>query len=235
MNCKPSPDDAPRRAFTLVELLVVIAIIAVLVTLTVPAANRMIQRGHDAKCMSNLKQLAQGVRFYAADHSGRIPFSPGQNNPEGSGWAGLIFPYIYPKGDRSEWGRKNPALSRSKYSVYYCPSAPHDDTVLNAGTYNYAFNQLLAPLTADAANYLLHRRHDVIMIADTWKGHSHVGPGQGAPFALNTARGHTDKGGTERHSGKRDCFVFVDGHVEMMVWPNYSTNRAIWDPNAPKE
>jgi prepilin-type N-terminal cleavage/methylation domain-containing protein len=221
------------RGFTLVELLVVIAIIAVLASLAFSAAKGAIQAGRDAKCISNLRQLAAGVRLYAADNNGRLPFSPGQSNPEGSGWAGLIFPYIYPEGKKSEWGNKNPAFSRSKYSVFYCPSAPMNDTVLNAGTYTYAFNAFLQPTVQDAANYFLHNRSDVIMLADTWAGHSHNN--SGAPFLFNTARGHTDKGGTERHSRKRDCFIFVDGRAEMMLWPNYSTNKSIWDPNAPKK
>ncbi len=219
------------RGFTLVELLVVIAIIALLASVAFPAVSGMINRGKDAKCTSNLKQLAQGIRLYAADNNGRIPVNPG--GEEGGGWAGNIFPYLYPDGKKGEWGNKNPALSRSKFPVFYCPSAPTNDTVLNAGTYNYAYNMFLVPQGKATVNRLLNDRSDVIMIADSHAGLNDAG--RGAPFGLVQAKGHLDKGGSERHSGRRDCFVFVDGHAECIPWPRYSTNQAIWDPNAPRK
>ena len=61
------------RAFTLIELLVVIAIIAILAAILFPVISAAKERGRQAKCLSNLKQLAAAMQNYADDNSGMFP------------------------------------------------------------------------------------------------------------------------------------------------------------------
>lgn len=59
-----------RRGFTLIELLVVISIIAILAGLLFPVFARAREKGRQAICMSNLRQLTLAMLMYAEDHDG---------------------------------------------------------------------------------------------------------------------------------------------------------------------
>jgi prepilin-type N-terminal cleavage/methylation domain-containing protein len=69
-----------RSAFTLIELLVVIAIIAILVSILLPALASAREAGRAVKCMSNMKQIGEGLQGYALDYKGRI-WEAGSNAP----------------------------------------------------------------------------------------------------------------------------------------------------------
>jgi len=64
-----------RRAFTLVELLVVIGVIAVLMAMLLPALQKARQSAMQTLCVSNARQLFQGMTMYAADFKGYIPYN----------------------------------------------------------------------------------------------------------------------------------------------------------------
>ena len=64
-----------KRGFTLIELLVVIAIVAILAAILFPVFVTAKERGRQATCCSNLKQLSQAIFSYADDNDGRVPIA----------------------------------------------------------------------------------------------------------------------------------------------------------------
>jgi prepilin-type N-terminal cleavage/methylation domain-containing protein len=62
-----------KKGFTLIELLVVIAIIAILAAILLPALARARERGRQASCMSNLKQLGIALHLYAENFEDWFP------------------------------------------------------------------------------------------------------------------------------------------------------------------
>jgi len=62
-----------KRAFTLIELLVVVSIIALLIALLLPSLQRARYVAKNTLCKSNQRQMAAGLRVFAADHNQYYP------------------------------------------------------------------------------------------------------------------------------------------------------------------
>lgn len=56
-----------RTGFTLIELLVVVAIIALLISILIPSLQSAKEQGKRAKCLANMKNLAQAIHGYAGE------------------------------------------------------------------------------------------------------------------------------------------------------------------------
>lgn len=72
-NFEPVKSPATTKGFTLIELLVVVAIIAILAALLMPALSSAREKGKQAVCANNLRQIALVFRVYAEDHEGFFP------------------------------------------------------------------------------------------------------------------------------------------------------------------
>ncbi len=79
MRTQGQRNNTPRKStkgFTLIELLVVIAIIAILAAILFPVFAKAREKGRQASCTSNVKQLLLSWQMYAQDYDERLmPYS----------------------------------------------------------------------------------------------------------------------------------------------------------------
>jgi prepilin-type N-terminal cleavage/methylation domain-containing protein/prepilin-type processing-associated H-X9-DG protein len=134
-----------RRAFTLIELLVVLAILGVLAGLLLPALSQARERGRQAACLSNLRQLYFANLAYAGDHDGYAPAAPDIWADNRIRWYGAR-PSVGVAFD-SRSGPLSPYLGASR-AVRGCPSMgrwnflTEGDAAFEAGCGGYGYNYL---------------------------------------------------------------------------------------------
>ena len=69
-----------RCGFTLIELLVVISIVALLIGMLLPALKKAKETARRAHCLSNLRQILNGLHVYANEAEGYFPPTHGWMN-----------------------------------------------------------------------------------------------------------------------------------------------------------
>lgn len=102
--------------FTLIELLVTVAIIAVLAAILFPVFAKSREKARSAQCMSNAKQIGNGVLLYLQDHDEMFP------SCYGGAYLVTLQPYL------------------RTMQVWACPSGSGNYTISNQGITGAATN-----------------------------------------------------------------------------------------------
>lgn len=218
------------RALSLVELLVTVAVIASLLALLLPALGKVRERSGNARCIANLRQIAQAFRLYVEDHNGFGPPHWGEAffEPPGNGntwlWTGHIAPYL---------GSADQAVAKARLSsVFDCPSDPDsrirpqwrgyastaDNWLISYG-YNY-------PYLTSQRNWWRHaidglpRLNTVTNTARLVIVTDSVPSSKGGTLIalIDPASAATSnpKAGPDFRHGQRANVAFLDGHVESL-------------------
>ncbi len=115
----------PHQAFSLIELLVVMVIIAVLIGLSVPAVQKVLEVASRVTCQSNLKQIGMAVHNYHANYQ---VLPPDHIRNEWATWAIIVLPYldqepVFRRWDVSlrYWDQPD-AARMNNVPVYFCPA-----------------------------------------------------------------------------------------------------------------
>lgn len=169
-----------RIAFTLVELLVVMSIIGVLVSLLLPAVQKVRESARRIECLNNLKQM--GLALHAYEGSFRhfppgytsIPTSDGSVpsgvfiNPAtwdaapGWGWGAYLLPYFEQDNigrglnfDEPIWDDSHRELIQSQIPTFLCPSSSGETDPLElVDDLNVPFSPVGEPLKLGRSHYV---------------------------------------------------------------------------------
>lgn len=132
-----------RPAFTLIEVLVVVAIIALLVAILIPALSRAREQARSTQCLSQLKQMGNGLTMYVTENKSTLPGpshmalyigtsawegkgSGTGNDNQGTLWARMNIPYQVGRymGDRK---------AKNMDNIATCPTAERLSVASSAG------------------------------------------------------------------------------------------------------
>jgi prepilin-type N-terminal cleavage/methylation domain-containing protein/prepilin-type processing-associated H-X9-DG protein len=134
-----------RQGFTLIELLVVIGIIGILISLLVPAVQKVREAAARTTCTNNLKQIGLAMHGFH-DQRGKLPagYIDGNTNPDstpdndigpGWGWASFLLPYLE---QENVWNRidfnqpvgmgVNAQISQLPLTIFQCPADAYVET-----------------------------------------------------------------------------------------------------------
>lgn len=204
-----------RSGFTLIELLVVIAIIAILAAILFPVFASARESARRASCLSNEKQITNGMLMYAQDYDEQLP---------------LLYYYDWNNTAHSAWGLTAPIWNDltlpyvKNMQVFVCPSraqqpvgqTPRADVGTITHPKGYVMNSYLWMQTRSLA--AINEPAGKVLVSEATYGWPDMGL-----WSMPSLRGITDY---HHHLAN---FSFVDGHAKAMRPIATITPRLMWN------
>jgi len=137
-----------RRAFSLIELMVILAIMGVLLSLLLPAVQRIREAASRVKCANNLRQLGMALHNYHASHD-QFPqayneywnFFPPTDDPvppdrrPRRSWAAFILPYLEQQNLQNTGAQSSQGFA---VDMFLCPTEGRaDGNISKGGSFSY--------------------------------------------------------------------------------------------------
>lgn len=214
-------------AFTLIELLVVIAVIAILAALLFPVFGRAREKGRQAACMSNEKQIGLAAAVYIQDYDDHYPLGHAPvTDPlavfDGGGdyephFIELLRPFIKNSKNQGVW--RCPSDTSPRYTKEGDTKEFHVSYSVNGW---FEYGQSLAQVETPSSK--------IYVVEPTDDDHFHwweMGRKQQSdpipPVSQLPPKLFKEQIAGTRHSEGAD-YLYADGHVK---WARFST---LWGP-----
>jgi len=202
-----------RSGFTLIELLVVIAIIAILAAVLFPVFSRARQKGQQAVCLSNLKQLLAAAALYNQDYDRTlVPARAGQA-PDSLGYSWCLLLQSYLKNEDILKCPLDPKGQTAKRTT----DLPHSYGI----NYNLTFNT--GGLSSAPYTYRLSALEEVsekVLFFDLKPGLQVMGASYTTHQLSRVDARHFDQA----------AFGFLDGHAKVMPPKKTEQPKNLWVP-----
>lgn len=192
-----------RGAFTLIEMQVAIAIIAVLAAILFPVFARAREKGRQATCLSNLKQIGLALEMYVQDYDETLPYHLISIDMGGTyvNWLSGVEPYC------------------RNARVFECPSLRDDhyegptDTTLSY-PYNRDLNGRFLGSIEEPSEVIVCL--DGVQASCSYSGGDTFRDTDGTVYTEDPNTGTSpNRVIFSRHNGGGNC-LFVDGHVKWL-------------------
>lgn len=206
MVISPSPSFRRGvRGFSLLEILVAVAIIGVLAVLLLPSLKKMTASAQQAQCANNLRQIGVMTRNYLNDNQNTFPQM----------WTWL-----------TELADYAPEVT----SAFHCPTDKMDRPgVAKSRWRSYAINPLIHNFLGQCPAFpgakvndpvninMIRRPSHVYYLTENFQVDANI-------YSMDNVFGSIsgNPGNDGKHHGKRTNLLLMDGHVESIVYNNWS-------------